>query len=134
MIDCVMMNQRRAPSTLCAETFGKHCHNLIELTAREIAVRPGCTDEVQEFIFIPIPDHYTGLLTRAAVSQTDSHDVMLLGRRPATPSGYVCRARPCDVCCQKLKSFDAPQLTLRADGRLPPKLHSTSRPQAATSG
>src|SRR5712671_3141561 len=54
MIDCVMMNQRRAPSTLCAETFGKHCHNLIELTAREIAVRPGCTDEVEEFIFIPI--------------------------------------------------------------------------------
>jgi hypothetical protein len=41
MIDRVMMNQCRAPSALCAETFGKHCHNLVELAAREIAVRPG---------------------------------------------------------------------------------------------
>jgi len=35
------MNQCRASSTLCAETFGKHCHNLVELTAREIPVGPG---------------------------------------------------------------------------------------------
>src|SRR4029077_756024 len=54
MIDCVMMNQRRASSTLCAETFGKHYHNLIKFTAREIAVRPGGTDELEEFILIPI--------------------------------------------------------------------------------
>jgi hypothetical protein len=33
MIDRVMMDQSRAPPTLCAETFGKHCHNLIELSA-----------------------------------------------------------------------------------------------------
>src|SRR6478672_13095945 len=54
MIDCVMMNQRRASSTLCAETFGKHYHNLIKFTAREIAVRPGGTDELEEFLLIPI--------------------------------------------------------------------------------
>src|SRR6266699_5054281 len=54
MMDRVMMNQCRAPPTLCAETFGKHCHNLVELSAREIAVRPGRTDELEELVFIPI--------------------------------------------------------------------------------
>src|SRR6476620_3004695 len=54
MIDCVVMNQCRTSSTLCAETFGKHCHNLVEFTASEIAVRPGGTDELEEFILIQI--------------------------------------------------------------------------------
>jgi hypothetical protein len=54
MIDRVMMNQRRAASALCAKAFGKHSHNLVELTAREVAVRPGRTDELEEFVLIPI--------------------------------------------------------------------------------
>ena len=41
MINRVMMNQCRTPSTLCAESFRQHLNNLLELVAREIAVRPG---------------------------------------------------------------------------------------------
>src|SRR5262249_43502464 len=54
MINRVMMNQCRSASTLCAETVSDHCHKLIELTTREIPVRPGCPDECEEFILIPI--------------------------------------------------------------------------------
>src|SRR5262245_1236668 len=49
-----MMKQCRAPATLRAETFGERRHNLIDLIAGEVAVRPGRTNELEEFILIPI--------------------------------------------------------------------------------
>ena len=54
MIYRVVMNQRRAAASLCAETFSKHCHNLIELTARKVAIWPGRANELEEIILIPI--------------------------------------------------------------------------------
>ena len=54
MIDCIVMNQRRAPAALGAETFSQHFHYAVEFFASEIAIRPGRTDQVEGLVFIPI--------------------------------------------------------------------------------
>src|SRR6266513_191171 len=54
MIDCIMMDQRRAPAALGAETFCEHFHYAVEFFASEISIRPGRTDKLEELIFIPI--------------------------------------------------------------------------------
>ena len=54
MIDCIVMNQRRASAALGAETFGKHFHYAVEFFAGDIAIWPGRTDKLEELIFIPI--------------------------------------------------------------------------------
>ena len=54
MIHGIVMNQRCAPATLGAKTFGKHFHDAVEFFAREISIRPGGTGKVEELSFIPI--------------------------------------------------------------------------------
>ena len=54
MIDCVVMNQGAAPAAFRAETFRQHADHVAEFLARQMPIRPGRVDEVEQFIFVPI--------------------------------------------------------------------------------
>ena len=54
MVHCIVMNQSGAPAALCTETFGEHVDDPIELLVSKVSVRPGRTDELEEFGFIPV--------------------------------------------------------------------------------
>src|SRR5437868_8155129 len=54
MIDRVVMDQRRAPSAVRAETFREHFDDAVEFFAQKISVGPGRANEIEQLLFIPI--------------------------------------------------------------------------------
>ena len=51
----IAMQIARARSTTRCETLGEHAHDIIELLARKIAIRPGPTQPVKQRAFVPFP-------------------------------------------------------------------------------